>query len=100
MKRYQSIQMASTFMAVLPTHKAVGKTSANALKLNESKYEPLMMHFEYLSNLGEVRAMRVVATLVDGMVGHANCNNVQDVTYLPISMGYHMLQAVHGIVGL
>jgi hypothetical protein len=80
--------MASTFTAVLPTHKSTGKTAANALKLNERKYEPLMRTFEYLSNLGEVQAMQVDATLVDEMVGHANCNNVQDVTYLPISMVY------------
>ncbi len=33
--------------------------------------------------------MRVVATLVDGMVENANLNNVQDVTYLLILMGYH-----------
>jgi hypothetical protein len=32
--------------------------------------------------------MQVVVTLVDGMVGHVNRINVQDVTYLPISMGY------------
>ncbi len=32
--------------------------------------------------------MQVVTTLVDGMVENAYCNYVQDVMYLPISMGY------------
>ena len=47
-----------------------------------------MRHFEYLKNLGEVRLTQVVATLVDGMQGHANCNDSLDVTYLPIFLGY------------
>jgi hypothetical protein len=47
-----------------------------------------MRHFEYLKNLGEVRSTRVVAALVDGMQGHANCNKSLDMTYLPISLGY------------
>ncbi len=69
-------------------HKSIGKKVYNAIEENDQKYEPLMRHFEYLKNLGEVRATRVVATLVDGMQGHANCNNSINVTYLPISMGY------------
>jgi hypothetical protein len=48
----------------------------------------LMRHFEYLKNLADVRVTRVVATLVNGMQGHANCNNSLDVTYLPILLGY------------
>jgi hypothetical protein len=47
-----------------------------------------MRHFEYLKNLGEVRATQVVAPLVDGMQGHANYDNSINVTYLPICMGY------------
>jgi hypothetical protein len=47
-----------------------------------------MRHFEYLKNLGEVRATRVVAASVDGMQGHANHDNSLDVTYLPILLGY------------
>jgi hypothetical protein len=31
---------------------------------------------------------QVVATLVDGMQGHANCDDSINVTYLPLSMGY------------
>ncbi len=47
-----------------------------------------MRYFEYLKNLGEVRATRVVATLINGMQGNTNCNNSINETYLPISMGY------------
>jgi hypothetical protein len=72
----------------MPANKSIGKKNYNAIKKNDRKYEPLMRHFEYLKNLGEVRATRVVATLVDGMQGHANCYNSINVTYLPISMGY------------
>jgi hypothetical protein len=73
---------------VMPAHKSIGKKNYNAIEKNDRKYEPLMRHFEYLKNLGEVRATQVVATLVDGMQGHANCDNSINVTYLPISMGY------------
>ncbi len=72
----------------MPAHKSIGKKNYNAIEKNDQKYEPLMMHFEYLKNLGEVRATRVVATLVNGMQGHANCNKSLDVTYLPILLGY------------
>jgi len=87
-RRYVSIQSAAMSSAVLPDHKSIGKKNYNAVEKNERKYQPLLHHFEYyLKNLGEVRAMRVVATLVDGMGGHANRDNNIDVTYLPISMG-------------
>jgi hypothetical protein len=79
---------AAKSSAVLPTHKSTGKANYNAIQKNERKYRPLKDHFEYIQNLGEVRATRVVATLVDGMGGHVNRDNNIDVTYLPISMGY------------
>ncbi len=72
----------------MPNHKSTGKANYNAVENNERKYLPLKDHFEYLQNLGEVRATRVVATLVDGMGGHVNRDDNIDVTYLPISMGY------------
>jgi hypothetical protein len=87
-KRYGSICNASKFTSVVPAHKSIGKKNYNAIERNNRKYEPLMRHFEYLKNLGEVQATQVVATLVDGMQGHANCNNSINMTYLPISMGY------------
>jgi len=87
-RRYVSIWSAAMSLAVLPDHKSIGKKNYNAVEKNERKYQPLLHHFEYLKNLGEVRVTRVVATLVDGMGGHANCDNNIDVTYLPILMGY------------
>jgi hypothetical protein len=87
-RRYVSIRSAAMSSAVLPDHKSTGKKNYNAVEKNERKYQPLLHHFEYLKNLGEVRATRAVATFVDGMCGHANRDNIIDVTYLPISMGY------------
>ena len=87
-RRYVTIRSAAKSSAVLPDHKSIGKKNYNAVEKNERKYQPLLHHFEYLMNLGEVRATRVVATLVDGMGGHANRDSNIDVTYLPISMGY------------
>ncbi len=82
----------------MPAHKSIGKKNYNAIEKNDQKYEPLMRHFEYLKKLGEVQATRVVATLVDGIQGHANCDDSINVTYLPISMEILvLLQAIHGI---
>ncbi len=87
-KRYGSICNALKFTSVMPAYKSTGKKNYNAIEKNHQKYEPLMRHFKYLKNLGEVRATQVVATLVDGMQGHANCDDSINVTYLLISMGY------------
>jgi hypothetical protein len=87
-KRYIKIRNAAVSSAVLPKHKRIGTVAAHAVKKNERKYLPLVNHFEYLKNLGEVRATRVVATLVDGMGGHVNRDDDINVIYLPISMGY------------
>ena len=87
-RRYVTIRSAAMSSSVLPDHKSIGTKNYNAVEKNERKYQPLLRHFEYLMNLGEVRATRVVATLVDGMGDHANRDRNIDVTYLPISMGY------------
>jgi hypothetical protein len=63
-------------MGVMPIHKAKGKTNYNSLSNNEHKMGPLMRHFEYLMELGdEVRATRVVTTLVKGMQARVNRND-------------------------
>jgi hypothetical protein len=72
----------------MPADKSICKKNYNAIEKNNQKYEPLMRHFEYLKNLGEVRATQVAATLGNGMQCHANCNDSINVTYLPISMGH------------
>jgi len=87
-RRYVSIRSAAMSSAVLPDHKSIGKKNYNNVEKNECKYQPLLHHFEYLKNLGEVQAMQVVATLVDGMGGHANRDDNIEVIYLLISMGY------------
>jgi hypothetical protein len=71
-KRYRSIRNALKFTSVMPAHKSIEKKNYNAIEKNDQKYDPLMRHLEYLKNLGEVRATGVLATLVDGMQGHAN----------------------------
>ena len=65
-----------------------GKRSHAAMKENDPRSEPLKHHLEYLLNLGEVRATRVVATLVDGVRGQTNREDTVEMVYLPISMGY------------
>ena len=53
-------------------------------------------HYEYLLDLGEVRATQVVATLVDGVQGHTNRDkgtvdgdeSTVDMIHLPMTMGY------------
>ncbi len=73
---------------VMPMHKAVGKMNYNFIVTNERKHEPLMRHFQYLLELGKVRATRTVTTLVDGMAGRANRDDDADATFLPRYMGY------------
>ena len=50
---------------IMPVHKLKGKKSYNSLKDDEQRATDLKEHFlEYLLQLGEVRATRVIATLV------------------------------------
>ena len=86
--RYERILKVSWNLAIFPLHKAVGKPNYNSVENDTRKLEPLVSHFEYLMNLGEVRATRVVSSWVDGMGSHNNRDASLDCTYLPISMGY------------
>jgi hypothetical protein len=96
-KRLASIWKASLLTSVLPSHKATGKVNVNAVQNDEQWFPPLI--FEYLLNLGEVRATCIVATLVDGEQGHSNCKDMVDMIYLPILMGYRMCY-VHVCAGV
>ena len=90
-KRFTRIRKSSRNTSVLPLHKSTGKTSYNAIVNDPERLEPLRNHFEYLKQLGEVRATRVITTLVDGMIQQRNRNDAtasSNVTYLPISLGY------------
>ena len=60
----------------------------NSIEIDKSKIEPLMRHFEYLLELGEVQATQTVSTLVNGVQGHANCDNDDEAIFLPRYMGY------------
>ena len=87
-KRYASIRHVSLQSAILPLSGNHGVTGNNAIKDNDPRLGPLKFHLDYLLSLGEVRATRVVATLVDGIQGHANRDDTVDMVYLPISMGF------------
>jgi hypothetical protein len=66
-------------------HKMTGKMNYNSLSNNDRKMGPLPRHLEYLMELGdEVRATRVVATLVKGMEARVNRDNDDDERYLPM----------------
>ena len=76
-------------MGVMPMHKAKGKMNYNSSLNDDRKMGPLMRHLEYLMELGdEVRATRVVTTLVEGKQACVNRDNDDDERYLPMSMGY------------
>jgi len=77
-------------MGVMPMHKAKGKMNYNSSLNDDRKMGPMMRHLEYLMEPGdEVRATRVVTTLVKGMEARVNHDNDNDERYLPMSMGYH-----------
>ena len=89
-RRMKTIRNAATFTTIMPFSGNHGKPSHAEMKADDPRAAPLKHHMEYLLNLGEVRATRVVATLVDGVQqgGHENREDTVDMVYLPISMGY------------
>ena len=86
--RMRQIRQASQVGLIPPQHKGKGKVAHNTIRCNDARLVPLKAHFEYMMNLGEVRATRVAATLVDGVAGRSNRDDTEDMVYLPISMGY------------
>ena len=60
---------------VMPMHAHVGKQNYNSIETDGCKIQPLMRHFEYLLELGEVGAIQTVTTLVDGMEGREKIRN-------------------------
>jgi hypothetical protein len=88
--RMQRIQQASQVGFIPPQHKGKGKVAHDAIRRNDARLALLKAHFQYMMNLGEVRATRVAATLVDGVAGHSNHDNAEDMVYLPISIGVWM----------
>ena len=75
--------------AMIPlSHSHDGKPSHAQMKVDDPRLAFLLAHLDLLLNLGEVCATCVVATLVDGMQGHANHEGTINHVYLPILIGY------------
>ena len=86
--RWKMIGQVSKSTAIMP--RRYSRMSSAAMKADDPRLAPLKYHLDYLLELGEVRATRVVATWGSdgGVQGHANRDNTVDMVYLPISMGY------------
>ena len=82
----KAIRETAMTTVMIPSSRS--KPSHAQMKVDDPRLAPLLAHLDLLLNLGEVRATRVVSTLVDGMQGHANRKGTIDHVYLPISMGY------------
>ena len=85
--RYRSIRAAAS-VGVMPRHKGAGKNSNVTIKHDDPRMIHLRNHVDYLHKLGEVKATKVIATVVDGPRGLTNRQDTDGNTYLPISMGY------------
>jgi hypothetical protein len=94
--RFRTIRRAVRCTSIMPAHKGKGKVSNNGIECDDLRMQKSTHHYEYLLNLGELRATRVVATLVDEVRGHASrdegtvdCDEVTvDMIHLPMTMGY------------
>jgi hypothetical protein len=82
----ESIISCAKTTGVMKLHGLHGKKSNSAT--TNTIMSKLMDHFYELSQLGELRATKVVATLVDGAVGTVNHKNNKEDIYLPTSDGY------------
>ncbi len=69
---FRTIQNAVSYTSIIPAHKGKGKVGNAGIKPDGPRMQALTHHYEFLLNLGEVRATRVVATLVDRVLGHPN----------------------------
>ena len=65
--RFWAIQRAVSYTSIMPAHKGKGMVDNAGIERDDPWMQALTHHYEYLLNLGEVRATRVVATLVDGV---------------------------------
>jgi hypothetical protein len=59
-------------VGVMPRHKGAEKKSNVTIKHDDPQMIHLRDHFDYLHKLGEVKAVTVIATEVDGARGLAN----------------------------
>jgi hypothetical protein len=86
--RMRTIRQAAQFGSIPPRHQGKDRVAHNAITKNDPRFKSLKEHFDIMMNLGEVRATRVVATMVDGVAGRANRDDTTEMVFLPISMGY------------
>ena len=84
----RTIRQAAQFGSIPPQHQGKDRVAHNAITKHDPRFKSLKEHFDIMMHLGEVRATRVVATMVDGVAGRANRDDTTDMVYLPISMGY------------
>ena len=68
----------------MPRHKGAGKNSNVTINHDDPRMIHLRDHFDYLHKLGEVKAVKVIATVVDGACGLANRQDTDGKIYLPI----------------
>jgi hypothetical protein len=85
--RMKPIIKAYNTTGVVKKHGNKGNTNA-MIKEDDPMMPPLRDHFEELSNLGEVRTTRLVATEVDDGTLATATRDDADVIYLPASDGY------------
>lgn len=60
---------------------------AALIKEDDPRMPPIRDHFESLLKLGEVRATKVMRTLVDGVEGRTTRGDDDDIVYLPCTSG-------------
>ena len=68
---YRRLPIAAASVGVMPRHKGAGKKSNVTIKHDDPRMIHLRDHFDYLHKLGEVKAVKVIATVVDGARGLA-----------------------------
>ncbi len=73
-KQWGRLRCVSTSSSIQPADGRCGNGNAR-MKADDPHLPALIHNLEYMVNLGKVRVTRVVATLVDGEMGQANCNN-------------------------
>ena len=86
--RWSLTAHASRATGLIPTHNNTGRGTFRTVSADDPQNAALKDHFEYFLSLGEVRATRTMAEVVDGVqVSQVNCNDGDiDMVYLPISM--------------
>ena len=81
----------------MPRHKGAGKKSNVTINHDDPRMIHLRDHFDYLHKFGEVKATKVIATVVDGARGLANRQDTDGNTSANKHGISQLLLPVHGI---